>query len=42
MQQPHAERVKLFVSNTQIIKKSFKWQHGMIHRLAALLYPSGE
>ncbi|WFR62944.1 DUF4003 family protein [Paenibacillus amylolyticus] len=38
MQQPHAERVKLFVSNTQIIKKSFKWQHGMIHRLAALLY----
>lgn len=38
MQQHHAERVELFVSNTQIIKKSFKWQHGMIHRLAALLY----
>lgn len=38
MQQHHAERVELFVSNTQIIKKSFKWQHGMMHRLAALLY----
>ncbi|WP_440116373.1 DUF4003 family protein [Paenibacillus sp. QZ-Y1] len=38
MQQPHAARVELFVSNTQIIKKSFKWQHAMMHRLAALLY----
>ncbi|MCF7757914.1 DUF4003 domain-containing protein [Paenibacillus xylanexedens] len=38
MQQHHAERVELFVSNTQIIKKSFKWQHAMMHRLAALLY----
>ncbi|MGN7416016.1 DUF4003 family protein [Paenibacillus sp. SAF-068] len=38
MQQHHAERVELFVTNTQIIKKSFKWQHGMMHRLAALLY----
>ncbi|WP_458125332.1 DUF4003 family protein [Paenibacillus sp. Z3-2] len=38
MQEHHAERVELFVSNTQIIKKSFKWQHAMIHRLVALLY----
>ncbi|WP_336765345.1 DUF4003 family protein [Paenibacillus sp. USHLN196] len=38
MQQHHTERLELFVSNTQIMKKSFKWQHAMMHRLAALLY----
>ncbi|UPK44762.1 DUF4003 family protein [Paenibacillus pabuli] len=38
MQEQHAARVELFVSNTQIIKKSFKWQNAMMHRLAALLY----
>lgn len=38
MEQQHAARVELFVSNTQIIKKSFKWQNPMMHRLAALLY----
>ncbi|PYY31131.1 DUF4003 family protein [Paenibacillus illinoisensis] len=38
MEQQHAARVELFVSNAQIIKKSFKWQNPMMHRLAALLY----
>ncbi|NUU78144.1 DUF4003 family protein [Paenibacillus xylanilyticus] len=38
MEQQHAARVELFVSNTQIIKKSFKWQNPMMHRLSALLY----
>lgn len=38
MQEQHAARVELFVTNTQIIKKSFKWQNVMMHRLAALLY----
>ncbi|PQP83362.1 hypothetical protein C0Q44_01175 [Paenibacillus sp. PCH8] len=38
MQPQHAARVELFVSNAQIIKKSFKWQHAMMQRLAALLY----
>ncbi|MDK8193822.1 DUF4003 family protein [Paenibacillus sp. UMB7766-LJ446] len=38
MQEQHAARVELFVSNNQIIKKSFKWQNVMMHRLAALLY----
>ncbi|MEO2205523.1 DUF4003 family protein [Paenibacillus pabuli] len=38
MEQQHAARVELFVSNVQLIKKSFKWQNPMMHRLAALLY----
>ncbi|WP_315794519.1 DUF4003 family protein [Paenibacillus sp. BIC5C1] len=38
MHEQHAARVELFVSNTQIIKKSFKWKNVMMHRLAALLY----
>ncbi|WP_127538383.1 DUF4003 family protein [Paenibacillus illinoisensis] len=38
MEQQHTARVELFVSNAQIIKKSFKWQNPMMHRLAALLY----
>ncbi|MDN8591757.1 hypothetical protein B2I21_29875 [Chryseobacterium mucoviscidosis] len=38
MQEQHVARVELFVSNNQIIKKSFKWQNVMMHRLAALLY----
>ncbi|PZT56252.1 DUF4003 family protein [Paenibacillus silvae] len=34
----HIEQVELFVSNTETIKKAFKWQHTAMHRMAALLY----
>ena len=34
----HTERVELFVSNTEIIKKPFKYQHTMMQRMVALLY----
>lgn len=40
MQQQHEARVELFVSNTQAIKKEFKWQNAILHRLAALLFAS--
>lgn len=37
MQPQPMERAELFVSNTQTLKKSFKWQHPIMHRLVALL-----
>lgn len=38
MTYPHADRTTLFVHNYGTIKKAFKWQHTIVHRLAALLY----
>ncbi|WP_434752853.1 DUF4003 family protein [Paenibacillus amylolyticus] len=38
MQPEQMEKAELFVSNTLILKKPFKWQHPIMRRLAALLY----
>lgn len=32
------ERLALFVDNADVMKRSFKWHHAMVNRLAALLY----
>ncbi|MGF6356215.1 hypothetical protein ABIE27_004132 [Paenibacillus sp. 4624] len=38
MQPQQLEKAELFVANTLILKKPFKWQHPIMRRLAALLY----
>ncbi|MDT0125395.1 DUF4003 family protein [Paenibacillus sp. RRE4] len=38
MQPEQMAKAELFVSNTLILKKPFKWQHPIMRRLAALLY----
>ena len=38
MQPKLLEKAELFVSNTQILKKPFKWQNPILRRLASLLY----
>lgn len=38
MKEPFVNRLDLFVSNTQLVKKAFAWKSGQINRLAALLY----
>ncbi|PWW03260.1 uncharacterized protein DUF4003 [Paenibacillus cellulosilyticus] len=32
------DRLALFVDNVDVMKRSFKWHHAMVNRLAALLY----